>query len=236
MIRMGVRQQDGIDLLRHRDSPPPGIRQPAPCTQRISIAAIDQNRALPILDNIDIDRHARNWWKMRCREQPFGLLGSDVLTQNVEGPVFETIIDYGDDEIANPSPVRYRRPAAWELPISSWSCLDGQLHRGDSATEHVIAAAGLIACGSLARLSRQHTQQRPNPFGLGRLLRYYCRRSPNLPHTYACSTIGPARLNFRVRDGNGCDPRGKLTGKILNFRSRDCSQLNRLSRHIPKTY
>ena len=41
-----------------------------------------------------------------------------------------------------------------------------------------------------------------------------CRRSPNLPHTYACSTIGPARLNFRVRDGNGCDPRGKLTGKL----------------------
>ena len=44
-----------------------------------------------------------------------------------------------------------------------------------------------------------------------------CRRSPNLPHTYACSTIGPARLNFRVRDGNGCDPRGKLTGKLENF-------------------
>ncbi len=33
-------------------------------------------------------------------------------------------------------------------------------------------------------------------------------------HTYACSTIGPTRLNFRVRDGNGCDPRGKLTGKV----------------------
>jgi hypothetical protein len=31
----------------------------------------------------------------------------------------------------------------------------------------------------------------------------YCRRSPNLPHSHPCSTIGPARLNFRVRDGNG---------------------------------
>src|ERR1700727_3407421 len=41
-----------------------------------------------------------------------------------------------------------------------------------------------------------------------------CRRLPNLPHTYACSTIGPTRLNFRVRDGNGCDPRGMLTGKL----------------------
>ena len=49
----------------------------------------------------------------------------------------------------------------------------------------------------------------------GGLLRVLCRRSPNLPHTYACSTIGPTRLNFRVRDGNGCDPRGKLTGKHL---------------------
>ena len=56
-----------------------------------------------------------------------------------------------------------------------------------------------------------------------------CRRSPNLPHTYACSTIGPTRLNFRVRDGNGCDPRGKLTGKALKLsHSRDPSQLNRL--------
>ncbi len=42
----------------------------------------------------------------------------------------------------------------------------------------------------------------------------YCRRSPNLPHTYACSTIGPTRLNFRVRDGNGWDPRSLLTGKL----------------------
>ncbi len=44
-----------------------------------------------------------------------------------------------------------------------------------------------------------------------------CRRSPNLPHTFACSTIGPARLNFRVRDGNGWDPRGMVTGKLKAF-------------------
>ena len=42
--------------------------------------------------------------------------------------------------------------------------------------------------------------------------RYLCRRRPTLPHTFACSTIGPAGLNFRVRDGNGCFPRGKITG------------------------
>ena len=43
---------------------------------------------------------------------------------------------------------------------------------------------------------------------------YLCRRRPTLPHTYACSTIGPAGLNFRVRDGNGCFPCGKITGFV----------------------
>ena len=69
-------------------------------------------------------------------------------------------------------------------------------------------------------------RKKPHPRKDGALI--ICRRSPNLPHTYACSTIGPTRLNFRVRDGNGCDPRGKLTGKVLKSRSRDLPQLNRL--------
>ena len=43
---------------------------------------------------------------------------------------------------------------------------------------------------------------------------YLCRQRPTLPHTFACSTIGPAGLNFRVRDGNGWIPRGKITDKI----------------------
>ena len=50
---------------------------------------------------------------------------------------------------------------------------------------------------------------------------YLCRQLPDfilsevegLPHTFACSTIGPAGLNFRVRDGNGWNPRGKITDK-----------------------
>src|SRR6185312_1454382 len=40
---------------------------------------------------------------------------------------------------------------------------------------------------------------------------YLSRRRPTLPHTFACSTISPAGLNFRVRDGNGWIPRGKIT-------------------------
>src|ERR1019366_4000688 len=43
---------------------------------------------------------------------------------------------------------------------------------------------------------------------------YLCRQLPTLPHTFACSTIGPAELNFRVRDGNGWNPRGKITDNL----------------------
>src|SRR2546428_14164983 len=42
---------------------------------------------------------------------------------------------------------------------------------------------------------------------------FYSRQRPSLPHSCPRSTIGPERLNFRVRDGNGCDPLGKVTGK-----------------------
>src|ERR1700689_1693292 len=43
---------------------------------------------------------------------------------------------------------------------------------------------------------------------------YLCRQLPTLPHTFACSTISPAGLNFRVRDGNGWNPRGKITDNL----------------------
>jgi hypothetical protein len=52
---------------------------------------------------------------------------------------------------------------------------------------------------------------------------YLCRQRPTLPHTFACSTIGPAGLNFRVRDGNGWIPRGMIT---------DNSQLSAISRQL----
>jgi hypothetical protein len=44
--------------------------------------------------------------------------------------------------------------------------------------------------------------------------RYYCRQRPTLPHSSPCSTIGGIRLNFRVRNGNGCDPDPMTTGKL----------------------
>ena len=43
------------------------------------------------------------------------------------------------------------------------------------------------------------------------------RRLPTLPRSFPRSTIGSSRLNFRVRDGNGCDPADKITGKLLEL-------------------
>src|SRR5262245_66597723 len=43
-------------------------------------------------------------------------------------------------------------------------------------------------------------------------LRYYCRQRPTLPYSFPYSTIGGSRLNFRVRNGNGCDPAPMTTG------------------------
>src|SRR5271169_4887147 len=74
-----------------------------------------------------------------------------------------------------------------------------------------VSAAG--ACKAKSRAKRgisppeKETATRISPGGC-----YLCRRRPTLPHTFACSTIGPAGLDFRVRDGNGYFPRGKITG------------------------
>lgn len=37
------------------------------------------------------------------------------------------------------------------------------------------------------------------------------------PTPERCSIIGSSRLNFRVRDGNGCDPTDTTTGKLLDI-------------------
>ena len=42
----------------------------------------------------------------------------------------------------------------------------------------------------------------------------YCRQRPTLPCSFPHSTIGGSRLNFRVRNGNGCDPAPMTTGML----------------------
>ena len=48
-----------------------------------------------------------------------------------------------------------------------------------------------------------------NALGLGK----NSWQRPTLPHRIPCSTIGPGGLNYRVRDGIGCNPSGKATRK-----------------------
>jgi hypothetical protein len=43
----------------------------------------------------------------------------------------------------------------------------------------------------------------------------YPRQRPTLPQSRLCSTIGGSRLNFRVRNGNGCGPAPMTTGKVV---------------------
>src|ERR1700694_3286919 len=51
------------------------------------------------------------------------------------------------------------------------------------------------------------------------------RQRPTLPRGFPRSTIGSGGLNFRVRDGNGCDPSDIATGNFYapgrwQFRTR----------------
>src|SRR5919106_5866721 len=52
------------------------------------------------------------------------------------------------------------------------------------------------------------------------------RQRPTLPRTYARSTIGGSRLNFRVRNGNGWDPAPMATGKLLESQKAKCKRQN----------
>jgi len=63
-------------------------------------------------------------------------------------------------------------------------------------------------CGPVvARVSQNAKKAAP----LGGLLQGEIRRRPTLPGSLLPSTIGAGGLNFRVRDGNGCDPSAMAT-------------------------
>ena len=79
--------------------------------------------------------------------------------------------------------------------------------------------AGCVVCGCVEDFHllvsapcRAHQKEKATLISQRGL--YLCRQRPTLPHTFACSTIGPAGLNFRVRDGNGWNPRGKITDNL----------------------
>ena len=83
-----------------------------------------------------------------------------------------------------------------------------------------------MVVGGIEQEQKQHQQQRAGAPALYEQSKkekanlisqtglYLCRQLPTLPHTFACSTIGPAGLNFRVRDGNGWNPLAKVTQNL----------------------
>src|SRR6266571_3501324 len=53
------------------------------------------------------------------------------------------------------------------------------------------------------------------------------RQWPTLPHRHQCSTIGAGGLNYRVRNGNGCGPSARITGKTRYSESESRSDPQR---------
>ena len=64
----------------------------------------------------------------------------------------------------------------------------------------------------------------------GRVFAKRIRQRPTLPRGFPRSTIGSGGLNFRVRDGNGCDPSDIATGKLEDRTrlSKDVSAVRRV--------
>src|SRR5690349_17199047 len=73
-----------------------------------------------------------------------------------------------------------------------------------------------------------HTLQKRKP-PLPRGQRGFSKRilqRPTLPRGFPRSTIGSGGLNFRVRDGNGCDPSDIATGNSLKAHTKGESSIH----------
>ena len=93
-----------------------------------------------------------------------------------------------------------KRRAPATLPMDS-GCAENVSRESKESDSGTVAAIGLPYTRAPAnRSSRAFTD--------------YCRQRPTLPHSFPCSTIGGIRLNFRVRNGNGCDPDPMTTGML----------------------
>src|SRR5262249_21701924 len=96
-----------------------------------------------------------------------------------------------------------------------------------------VFTAGLFAGGGARATSfSTHQTEKEKATLISERGLYLCRQRPTLPHTFACSTIGPAGLNFRVRDGNGWIPRGKITDNLKQLRASS-HELRALSCPVP---
>ena len=95
-----------------------------------------------------------------------------------------------------------------------------------------------VACTRRRRLQREGREKRTHADRamsaqnkktaptIGRGCQRKIRRRPTLPHGLPCSTIGAGELNFRVRDGIGCDIAAITTGNRRNrFKEAEVNQL-----------
>jgi hypothetical protein len=71
------------------------------------------------------------------------------------------------------------------------------------------------------------------PDRFDRVLSGEIRRRPTLPGRIHPSTIGAGRLNFRVRNGNGCDPVAIATEICCRRRSSSSERAGRHARGVP---
>ena len=130
--------------------------------------------------------------------------------------------NYGSTDLA------FTRRVIWLLPVESTDLL-ARLRR---VSQHVIPVQARTAgyTSSSINLGALHANDRcflnlrthsyprrrakgtrisPSP-----LQRDKFRRRPTLPGSFPPSTIGAGSLNFRVRNGNGCDPAAMVTGNL----------------------
>ena len=84
-------------------------------------------------------------------------------------------------------------------------------HRGERARRGAsVVGARLVLVDPC---ERPEPRKRRSPQSLSGLGASKIRQRPTLPRGFPRSTIGSGGLNFRVRDGNGCDPSDIATGK-----------------------
>ena len=69
----------------------------------------------------------------------------------------------------------------------------------------VLVAGNKIKPDFYKLVSKPQTQKAPTKHKCFIGAFWFIRQRPTLPHSCPCSTIGAIQLNFRVRDGNGCD-------------------------------
>src|SRR4051812_5728167 len=74
-------------------------------------------------------------------------------------------------------------------------------------------------CPSFSRLNevifaREDAYKSEKPLIAQRLFKILSRQRPTFPRSHPRSIIGDAELNYRVRNGNGCDLRSMTTGNL----------------------